>query len=137
MIRTSLTALAFAAMIPALAQAADLTPVDIVNRHMAAAGKGDIDAMANDYADDAVVLTAGHATQGKAAIRAMFDAMLGPKAKKSDIKPTKVWSDGDVGFVTWVMNAGTPGAVNGTDSFVVHHGKVVVQSVFIGGPPAN
>jgi ketosteroid isomerase-like protein len=133
MIRTSLAALAFAAL-AATAQAQALTPTDIVNRHMAAAAKGDVAAILGDYADNAVVLTAGKATQGKAAIQAMFTGMLGPGAQKPDIKPVKIWSEGDVGFVSWEMNGG---AVKGNDSFVVHDGKVVVQSVFIGETPAQ
>ena len=139
MIRTSLSAIAFAAVVaaPALVQAAEHTPVEIVNRHLAFGNAGKYDAMADDYAPDGVVLTAGKATRGQAAIRGMFKAMLGPGAKPSNIKPIKVWSEGEVGFVSWEMNPGTPQAVKGNDSFVVRHGKIIVQAVFIGGAPAK
>ena len=41
--RIRLAAFAVAALLaPAIVQAADLTPVDFVNRHLAAAGKGDV-----------------------------------------------------------------------------------------------
>ena len=131
-------ALAALAAAPMAANAAGASPADVVNRHMANTAKGDIDAMMADYADDAVVLTAGKATPGKAAIRGMFEGMLGPKAtSKAVIKATKVWEEGDVGFVTWEMNAGTPQAATGGDEFLVRNGKIEVQAVFFGGAPAK
>lgn len=123
------------AMIAGAAQAADLTPLEIVNRHMAFAGKGDVDAMVADYADDAVTLVGSRATQGKEAIRRQFAAMFGPKPAGAAPRPAmqmqRVWQEGDIGFVSW-----TQGPVNGTDAFLVRHGKIEVQAVFLGGPPA-
>ena len=138
MIRTSLAAIAFItiAAAPAFAQA-ELSPVDIVNRHMAFAAKGDVDAMVGDYADDGMTITAGKVTAGKPALHAMFAGMLAaPKAgapARAAMKNLKVWADGDVGFVAWEMGSGTPQAVKGTDAFLVRHGKILVQTVFIGG----
>ncbi len=141
MIKTTAAALAlaFLAAAPAFAQA-ELSPVDIVNRHMAFAAAGNVDGMVGDYADDAVTLTAGKATVGKAALHAMFQGMLGGGAKpgvaapaRPAMKNLKIWSEGDVGFVAWEMGSGTPNAVKGTDAFLVRHGKILVQSVFIGG----
>jgi ketosteroid isomerase-like protein len=138
MLKTTLAALALSvlATAPAFAQT-EPTPAEIVQRHMQFANAGNIDAMIADYADDAVLLTAGRAVQGKTALRGAFTALLGGGAggKKPDIKPIKVWSEGDVGFVTWEMNAGTPTAAKGGDSFLVHHGKIIVQAVFTGAPP--
>jgi len=107
------------------------SPADVVNHHMAAAGKADVDALIGDYADDAVVLQAGQATQGKAAIRTMFVGLFGGEQKLT-ITPTKVWQAGDVGFVSWTANGG---ALAGQDSFLVKNGKIEVQAVWIGGPP--
>jgi ketosteroid isomerase-like protein len=132
----SALSLAAIAAAPALAQT-EPTPTEIVQRHMQFAAAGDVDSMVGDYADDAVVLTAGSAVQGKAAIRTVFATMLKNPAARTGMKPTKIWSEGDVGFVTWEQNAGTPTAVKGGDSFVVHHSMIVVQAVFIGArPPA-
>ena len=141
MFKTTAAALALALLAAAPAFAAELTPVDIVNRHMAFANAGNIDGIVGDYADDGVAITAGKATAGKAALRAMFAGMLAPKPAaagaaappKAVMKNLKIWADGDVGFVAWEMNPGTPQAVKGTDSFLVRHGKILVQSVFIGG----
>jgi len=125
------------------AQSAALSPADIVNRHMAAAGKGDVDALLADYADDAVVLVGGKATQGKAAIRAVFAGMFAnrPAAGAAasappggGMKTLAVWQEGDVGFVSWQRGAGGPNPVNGEDAFVVKNGRIEVQTVFTGLP---
>ena len=136
---------------PALAEQsgpADLTPIDIVNRHVSSGG--DVDVIMADYADDAVVLQQGKAFQGKPAIRKLFEAMF-PKrpagARPAGAPPagagappkmnvTKVWQEGDVGFLTWEM-----GPVKATEEFLVRGGKIAVQTVFMSGgapgePPA-
>ncbi len=134
--KAAAAAIALAAIAAGPAMAQTLTPAQIVQRHMQFAAAGDVDSMLGDYADDAVVLTAGSALQGKAAIRGVFANMLKNPAARTAMKPTKVWDEGGVGFVTWEQNAGTPAAVKGGDSFVVRNGKIEVQAVFIGAPPS-
>jgi ketosteroid isomerase-like protein len=137
MIRYGAAALA-GLMVVGAAQAADLSPTELVNRHMAAAGKGDVDAMMADYADDAVALQASGASQGKPAIRAVFERLFpkpvagaAPAAGGAPaMKVTRIWVEGNIGFVTWTM-----GALNGTDEFLVRNGKIAVQAVFISGAP--
>ena len=137
MLKLTLGALA-AATIATAAQAATPSPTEIVNRHMEAASKRDVNALMADYADDAVVLQAGTAVQGKAAIRALFERLFpanppagGAPGALGKITPSKVWEEGNVGFVSWTMGTAT----NGTDEFIVRDGKIAVQAVFIGGPP--
>jgi len=125
-----------AVMVIGAAQAAPLSPTEIVNRHVTAAGKGDVDAIMADYADDAVVLQAGQAAQGKAAIRAVFERIFPPRPAGSPppagpgMTVTRVWEEGNVGLVTWQL-----GAINGTDEFLVRDGKIEVQAVFLSGAP--
>jgi ketosteroid isomerase-like protein len=131
------TAAIVAVMIAGTAQAADLSPIDIVTRHNAAVAKSDVDAMMADYADGAIVLEAGKTIQGKPAIRALFEGMFPKPAPgaaptgAAAMTVTRKWAEGNVGFYTWEM-----GAVHGTDEFVVRNGKIEIQSVFIGGAPA-
>ena len=134
MIRTRLAAATLAALFAAApAMAAQLTPVEIINRHMEAGAKNDVAGVLADYADDAVVLNGAQSTQGKTAIGAMYKTILVPNGPVAGIKPVKVWSQGDVGFVSWEA-----GPRKGTDSFLIKNGKIAVQAVFIGvGPPAG
>ena len=75
MIRTAIATLAAIVGVGA-ADAAVLSPSQIVDRHTAAVAASDVDAMMADYADDAVVLEDGKSIQGKAAIRALFERMF-------------------------------------------------------------
>lgn len=134
MIRTTLAALAMAAAATgAMAQAAGSAPEDFVKRHIAAAGAKNVDAIMADYADDAVLLANGSATQGKDKIRAAFAAMVGGPGGGPALKNERIWQEGNVGFVTWTMNNG---AVRGEDAFVIRGGKIAVQTVWIGLPPS-
>jgi opacity protein-like surface antigen len=119
------------------AQAADLTPAQIVARHNAAVAASNVDAMMADYADDAIVLEDGKSIQGKAAIRKLMEGMFprpvpGVAARgAAAMTVTRTWAEGRVGYYTWDM-----GAVNGTDEFLVSHGKIAVQAVFLNKPAA-
>jgi len=135
MIRFGFTAVV-AMMLAGTAQAATLTPAEIVARHNAAVAGSNVEAMLADYADDAVVLQDGKALQGKPAIRALFTRMFpkpAPGAAPSGaaaMTVTRKWAEGDVGFYSWQM-----GAVSGTDEFLVRNGKIKVQTVFIKSAP--
>lgn len=129
-----------ALLLAGAAQAAALTPAEIVNRHVSAGG--DIDTIMADYADDAVVLQAGRAVQGKAEIRKLFERMFpkrseatpaaevstAPAAPRPAMKVTRVWEEGDVGFMTWEM-----GPMKTTEEFIVRDGKIQVQALFMSG----
>jgi hypothetical protein len=128
-----------AILVTGTAQAA-LSPIDVVNRHVASGGN--IDAIMADYADDAIVLQAGKAYQGKAAIRPIYEKMFGgrPAAPAGTagtppaaggMKVTKVWQEGDVGLMTW-----TAGPMNATEEFLVQDGKIKVQAIFMSRAPA-
>ena len=121
---------ALLAAVPALAK--DFTPEQIIHRHMAFGAKSDTAGMAGDYAEDGLILSSGQVVRGKAAIRASIDRLMGPKAAKMDIRPVKITSDGDVGILFWQV----PGGPHGEDAFLVRHGKILVQAVFMGATPA-
>ena len=131
MIRTGIAALAVVMGIGA-AQAADLSPADIVDRHTAAVAKSDVAAMMADYADDAVVLEDGKTIQGKPAIRALFDRMFptpaagAAPAGTAAMKVTRKWAEGNVGLYSWELPT-----IHGVDEFLVRNGKIEVQAVFL------
>jgi hypothetical protein len=59
--------------------------------------------------------------------------VFGPAARtRFTVTPTRIWSDGDVGFITWTANGGR---FQGSDTYLVRDGKILVQAVFIGAPP--
>lgn len=131
---TAALALAAGLALPGLAQAA--TTLDqVVNHHMGAFAKNDLDAIVSDYAEDAIMIHPDQVFQGKAAIRKFFAPMANPKAPRLTSKPPTV--EGGVASATWTLGAGTPTAVSGKDVFVIRGGKIQTQVVFINPPPAK
>ena len=136
MLRSTLGALALA-LLASAASAQTLTPEDFIHRHMDFATKGDADAIANDFAADGASISANGTAVGHDAIRAQFARLIGgPKPAgggggMGGMKVDKIWSEGNVGFITWEA-----GPVHATEVFVIHEGKIQSQSVFMsGGPP--
>lgn len=131
-----------ALLLAGAAQAATLTPTEIVNRHIGA--KGDVDVIMADYADDAVVLQAGRAIEGKAEIRKLFERMFpkrpagaaaapaaastnaAPATARPAMKVTRIWEEGNIGFLSWEM-----GPTHTTEEFIVRDGKIQVQALFM------
>ena len=133
----SLAVLAALAATPALAQA--LTPEDFIHRHMDFAAKGDVDGIANDFAVDGASINGGNAAVGRAAIKAQFARLVGPKPGAAGggggmggMKVDKIWSQGNVGFIQWEA-----GPMHATEVFVIHDNKIASQSVFMSGGPGG
>lgn len=118
---------------PALAQ--ELSPGQIVQRHVSSGG--DLDTIMQDYADDAVVFQQGRAVQGKPAIRALFAKLFPPRPAGATPRPSppnpnppRIWEEGEVGFMVGQM-----GPMTLTEQYLVRHGKIVLQGIYMGPPP--
>ena len=114
----------------AWSDAAPGSPEQIVAHHMAAAAKGDVDAIVADYADNAYVITPGGKTQGKAELRKMFVGIFGgPPGSRAPLDIQQQYYTKEIGYIAWVQNAGKPEELRGSDTFVVRKGKIVAQTV--------
>jgi ketosteroid isomerase-like protein len=114
------------------------TPQQVVEHHLDAFTRHDVEAVLSDYADDAIFLASKQTVQGKVALRRMFESFLANRGSKTPTPAfeAKVTSDGDVGYEHWVTNPGQPGSMEGTDVFVVRHGKILFHTVLSVGPAA-
>lgn len=113
---------------------------DLVARHLAASAKGDVEAIVADYSDHAVSISPGGVTHGKEELRKLFTAIFGgPPGSHPPLVLQQQVYDGEIGYITWTQNAGTPQEVHGSDTFVVRKGKIVAQTVAIVAlhPPAK
>jgi uncharacterized protein (TIGR02246 family) len=107
------------------------TPEQVVRHHWEAFRHHDLEAVLSDYADDAIFIAPSQTVQGKMALRQMFSKYFSG-ATNGQAMPSfevKITADGDVGYEHWVSNAGKPGALEGTDAFVVRHGKILFHTV--------
>jgi uncharacterized protein (TIGR02246 family) len=108
-------------------------PVDVVRRHLVAVQRRDPEAMAADYADDAVLVRPGERHEGHDAIARYF-AHVGPRLGSGDVffgQPV-VQIDGSI-TVRWWIAGGVNDGIGGIDTFVVAAGRIVTQHVHLDG----
>jgi len=100
----------------------------IVRRHLQAfVQQQGLDAILQDYADDACLLGEGRAYCGKAAIRGFFDQFiteLGPQTI-AQFKLRSLRVQDELAYITWSAGPRLP---LGTDTFVVRQGRIVSQT---------
>ena len=95
---------------------------DVLEHHMTALAKGDLDEIMLDYADDAVLISGPEPLRGKAAIEQMFkNITANPPKLVEDVRVV----EGDYAYITWHAD----GLPFGTDTFVLREGKIVCQTV--------
>jgi hypothetical protein len=103
------------------------TPQEIFQAHLAAVGAGDVDAIAADYAEDAVIITPDQVAQGKEGVRQLFTALLGDLPDAEWSVPTQVF-ERNVLFIEWTAVAEKARA-EGVDTFVFGDDTIQVQTV--------
>jgi len=117
--------------------AAERTSQQVVQHHLDAFTHHDLEAVLSDYADDAIFIAPKSTVQGKAALRKMFESFFSGAGNSKTPAPVfnaTVTADGDVGYEHWVSDPGQPGSMQGTDAFVVRHGKILFHTVVGVGP---
>ena len=130
--RHALLSVLCATALPLVASAAESAAQQIVAHHLEASGKGDVEAVAADYADNAILILPDTVVRGKKAIRETFAKLLTPGASQlAPVVTEKRVFEGDIGYIVWTQNAGKPGEVRGSDTFVVRNGKIVTQTVMM------
>ncbi len=114
------------------ASAAESAAQQIVTHHLKVSGKGDVEAVAGDYADNAILILPDAVIRGKKAIRNTFAKLLapGPSQLAPVVTEKRVFEE-NIGYIVWTQNAGKPGEVRGSDTFVVRNGKIVAQTVMM------
>lgn len=146
---TVLLAVTSAATLASAADPGSRTPEEVVRHHFAAAAARDLDAVVNDYADDAVLITADGIVRGKDGVRAAFAQLLrGPQpgARPAEARPARGGGPQiivshfthDIAWLIWAQNAGKADEVRGVETYQVRDGKIVLETVgTVAVHPAN
>jgi limonene-1,2-epoxide hydrolase len=114
---------------PVLQALRERSPIDVVARHLAAVGDGDVVAMAADYALDAELVRAGTTHRGWRQIAGYFDSVPGRLAgRRLELAAPEV-VERDV-IVRWSID----GTGSGRDRYEVRDGRIVRQTVELDGP---
>ena len=94
--------------------------------HLEAFGKGDVDDVLSDYTAESKLFTPEGVLEGAAAIRPLFEKfsaeMLPPG---SEFKMVQQIVDGETAYIVWTAESEKLKFVLGTDTFLVHDGKIV------------
>jgi ketosteroid isomerase-like protein len=102
----------------------------VLQHHAQALMSRNLDELMKDYCQDSVMCTANGTGKGLEGIRAMFDGLLKmfPPEVSANLKNVKQDINGEYAYVLWTM---PPAVKLGSDTFHVHNGKIMMQSVII------
>ena len=104
------------------------TPQEVFAHHAQALGAGDLDAIVEDYADDATFITPAGTLRGKDGVRQGFVQLLADVPNADWTLPTQIY-EGDVLFLEWTATAASTKVEDGIDTFVFADGQIRVQTV--------
>ena len=104
------------------------TPQEIFQHHVEALGAEDVDAIVEDYADDAVFITPEGTRRGKDGVRAGFEKLIADVPGAEWTLPTQIF-EADVLFLEWTATSANSRVEDGIDTFVFRDGLIQVQTV--------
>lgn len=105
------------------------TTKEVLESHYKAFRKG-VDAIVEDYAEDAVLMAPDGIHKGHAAIRKFFEAELAgfPDGFWQSLKTLRLDMDGDFAHFLWQAKPWYPQAA---DAFTIRDGKIVFQTTSV------
>jgi ketosteroid isomerase-like protein len=100
----------------------------VIQHHEAALLSGNLDELVKDYTEDSVLFTPIEMYKGLESIKAAFAALMNmlPPEALANFKVTKRDIQGEYVYVLWTALPTIPFA---GDTFHVHNGKILMQSV--------
>jgi ketosteroid isomerase-like protein len=106
-----------------------MTTREVLDHHLGAFTAGDIDGLLQDYTDESVIMTADGIVRAdglRAAFEHLLTGLFSPATYRIDVDAMHV--EGDVAFIVWHAECAGADVVMATDTFVVHDGKIAVQT---------
>lgn len=104
---------------------------EVLDRHLAAFGAGDLEAVMADYTGDSVMVTANGVAAGLDEIRAgftrLFSGLFAPGTYEFILDATVV--SGEIALITWHATCAAAEIPFGSDTFVIRDGVITAQTV--------
>lgn len=115
---------------PSTAQMADAAMTEkVLGQHLTAFGAGDIPAIMADYSSDAILVTPGGTLRGHDQIRPLFEGLVAEFSKPgASFEMMQQIVEGDLAYIVWKAETADNVYEVGTDTFIVHDGKIVQQT---------
>ena len=102
---------------------------EVLDHHWKAFQANDLEATMADYTEESVLITPDKTFKGLAEIRENFVIAFGlfPKGATT-FQLDKSISNQDVGYIIWQATGPKIKVTYGTDTFIIHNGKIVRQT---------
>ncbi|NNF72487.1 MAG: nuclear transport factor 2 family protein [Rhodobacteraceae bacterium] len=111
-------------------------PKEILDRHNAAFGAGDVEAMLADYAEDAVFITPMGVFRGHDEIGTFFEGVLAEFAKPGAMfEVLQTEFDDNVAYFAWRAETADNVYEIGGDTLVIADGKIATQTLTLKAAP--
>ena len=105
------------------------TTKDVLQNHMEAFGRGDVNRILSDYAPDAVLFTNDGTHKGADALRPLFERLTREFGKPGGtFNMQREVVEGDYAYILWTAETADNVYELATDTFVIRNGKIVAQS---------
>jgi ketosteroid isomerase-like protein len=104
------------------------TSQQVMQHHEAALLSGNLDELAKDYTEDSVLITPIEAYKGPGSIKAAFAAMMSTLTPEA-LANFKVTKQDIQGEYVYLLSTAAPTFPFAGDTFHVHNGKIMMQSV--------
>jgi ketosteroid isomerase-like protein len=101
----------------------------VLERHLAAFASHDIEGIVADYSTDAVIISPDAVILGAEAIRDFFkETFKAFPQGETEFELDKTVIKDDMAYITWHSSVPSMDIPFGTDTFIVHNGKIVRQT---------
>ena len=102
---------------------------DVIENHIRRFRGGDLEGVLDDYSHEAMLFTPAGLLRGRSEIEALFKNLLAEFGKPgaSDTVHTEVF-EGEYAYLVWSAETADSYYELATDTFLVRHGKIVMQS---------
>lgn len=106
-----------------------LSTTDVLDRHLDAFARHDVDGLLADYSSDAVLFVPTGLLRGPDAIKPLFQDLVSEFAKPGSSFTMQQRSiDGNLAYILWTAETADNCYEFATDTFVIRNGKIVAQS---------
>jgi ketosteroid isomerase-like protein len=105
------------------------TTTDVLNHHLEAFGKGDLEGLLSDYTDTSIVFTPQGVLRGVREIRPVFAAFIEEFGKPgATFTMDRQAVEGEAAYLIWSAETADNVYAYATDTFIVRNGKIAIQS---------
>jgi hypothetical protein len=105
----------------------------VLQAHLAAFRGANAALLACDYARDATFIMPGTVVRGRDDIQATFAGFFQTAGLINQVSVASMTIEGEVVLMTYSVDSAHLLVAAGVDTFVVRHGRIVAQTVYLGG----